>query len=122
MKIFIKQNWFKLSLVIILLIIVISASIYFLTLPSKTSSDKSDFSLQANCAAQAKAFFEYYVPDLQERQNDEYSNHFNTKLNKCFVLITKPLSPGENSGYYLYLYDAVEKKGYGNYEWEYAAD
>jgi len=101
-------------------LVVILAMVYFGKQPTKTSLNTSDVELQTKCASSAKTFFEYYIPDPQERQNDEYSNHFNTKLNKCFVLVTKPYLPYETSGgnlYAKYLFDAIEKKEYGSYEW-----
>ncbi len=115
----IKEN--RITTAIILVLVVVLAVVYFGKQPAKTSLNTFDVDLQTKCASSAKTFFEYYIPDPQERQNDEYSNHFNTKLNKCFVLVKKPTLPYATSGGNLYekdLYDAIEKKQYGRYEWQ----
>ena len=121
----IKENKITTTIVIVLVIVfgiiyTQKQSIKTENQNSKTSLDISNINLQTKCASSAKSFFEYYIPDPQERQNDEYSNHFSIKLNKCFVLVTKPYLPYETVGgnlYGKYLYDAIEKKQYGIYEW-----
>lgn len=113
-----KHNWFKVG---ILLIVALAVTYYFGIFLPNQSQKSSLLKFQEQCASSAKAFFEYYIPDPQERQNDEYSNHFSTKLNKCFLLIKKPTLPYATSGGNLYkkdLYAAIEKKQYGRYEWQ----
>src|SRR4051812_22256829 len=113
----IKEN--KITAIIIIVLVAVLAIVYFCKQPTKTSLDALDIDLQTKCASSAKTFFEYYISDPQERQSDEYSNHFSTKLNKCFVLIKKPTLPYVTSSGNLYekdLFDAIEKKQYGRYE------
>src|ERR1700686_4217268 len=105
----IKEN--RITTAIVLVLAVVFAIVYFYKQPANTSLNASEVDLQNKCASSAKTFFEYYIPDPQERQNDEYSNHFSTKLNKCFVLIKKPTLPYPTTGGNLYekdLYDAIE--------------
>lgn len=81
----------------------------------------NDFDLSTKCAKQAQDFFEYFVPNLQDRQKDEFSNHYNKKLSKCFVLVKQYISNNVSgkfsSGTSKDLYDAIEKKVYGSYSW-----
>lgn len=101
----IKEN--RITTAIILVLVIVFAA--------KTSLNTSDVELQTKCASSAKTFFESFVSDPQERQIDEYSNHFNTKLNKCFVLIIRKHQTDTILGYLSdkFLYSAVERKEYG---------
>ena len=89
-------------------------------LSPKTDSSAKSFELQRECAKQAEAFIDYWEKDPQSKLNDEFSNHYNVKLNKCFVLITQyPKHPGGSVDniFEKYLFDAIEKKLYGQYGW-----
>ena len=79
----------------------------------KASISAGDFDLQQNCAQQAQSFFDYFVTDPSDKHREEYSNHFNEKLKKCFILISNSLGEGNNHFFSEDLYDAVEKKQYG---------
>jgi hypothetical protein len=57
-------------------------------------SEKEDFELQVKCRNQAKHFFEKEVGGEIVLNNmgyisSAYSNHYNKKENKCFVLVNK---------------------------------
>ncbi|SRR5258706_3587582 len=88
-------------------------------------SSKSTFSgnigLQEDCSKQAQNFFDYWENNSKTKQQDEFSNHYNTKLNKCFVLVktyTQTNTNGDFSfGHGQDLYDAIEKKEYGSFSW-----
>ncbi len=74
----------------------------------------NNFDLDTQCSKQAQIFFDYWETDPVAKQNDEVSNHYNIKLNKCFVKIRQGINPSNN--YYTeYLFDAIEKKQYGNF-------
>jgi hypothetical protein len=88
--------------------------------PSRSSAVQAsvkDYQLQRECASDAKAFFDYFETDMRMKSNDEYSNHFNARLGKCFVLITHGIT-GVNDIYSKTLFDAVERKEYGHYWWQ----
>jgi hypothetical protein len=71
---------------------------------------------QGKCADQANKFFRDGGFKLDEMAG--YENHFNTKLNKCFVLIqnTDARNP-QIIWTHKSLYDAFEGKAYGQYAW-----
>ncbi len=109
----------------VVLILLASFLLTFLYRQSpKIAQDTSSTNLQGMCASQAKIFFEYYIKISEfgtpnDRQGDEYTNHFSVKLNKCFILITNryPYSVDDADVYKKDLYDATEKKQYGAYRW-----
>jgi len=77
--------------------------------PTAPTSSKANLELQRICAKQAEEFLDY-----QE-------SHFNTKLNKCFVL-TSGIASGVVAGKsYItgtrMLYDAFENRMYALYVW-----
>lgn len=80
-------------------------------------SDVTNIDSQSKCAQQAKIFFDFFEstdPDSKnKKQLDYYENHFNEKLNKCFILLHQfPIKDGLASDF---LFDAIEKKEYAEY-------
>ena len=131
-----KENWFKFGIVIGLLIIAISIGNYYLivmpTLEKEKLEQQKELALgetqkknsidaQTNCSKQAKEFFDYFENENSSKSSNEFSNHFNSQKNKCFVLIkdyAQMTLGGElSAGSSKYLYDAIEKKLYGSYSW-----
>ncbi len=110
MKNFLKQNWLKLSVVIVFLVVAISLSSYFVVFLPKEKTLENLITQQQKCADEALKFFK---ANESNRQNTDYTNHWNRKLNKCFIEIqTSDISNGSptNSDQ---LYDAFEGKQYG---------
>ena len=106
-----KENWFK-----IVIAVVIFAGGYFIGHSPFSKTSANDFGLQEKCASQAKEFFEYIYPNKAERDEEEYSNHYNSRLNKCFIRIRHAILASSDSPFFsLQLWDAVEKKQYGSY-------
>ena len=102
---------------IVIVVVLILGGLLYWQASVKSKSEMESFALQEKCAKNAEEFFNYFVTDLTKRQTDEFSNHYNLKLNKCFVLITHYM--GNAHGMYTQdLYDAVEKKVYGSYAWQ----
>ncbi len=64
---------------------------------------------QANCAKSAKALYE----STDHTDFSSYSNHYNAKMNKCFMVVT--VTDLDSNFVSIDLYDAVERKAYGNY-------
>ena len=108
----IKQNKITISIIIVLLI-----AFSFIYFSKSQVKEVSDIDVQSKCAVQAKSFFEYYLTDLKNREGYEYSNHYNTNFNKCFILLwrsfdlSSPITIMNNT----HLFDAIEKKEYGYY-------
>jgi hypothetical protein len=73
-------------------------------------SVQENFTLQAQCAEMAHKFISSkgWKPD-----ENNYTNHFNLKLSKCFVLVTYHKFNGDFSA--IDLYDALEGKHYAMY-------
>lgn len=73
---------------------------------------KINFDLQRKCAEDAEKFFESYKA-RNFPSNPEYKNHYNSSLNKCFILI----SYGDNRSVKTYeLVDIHENKEYASSE------
>lgn len=92
MKKFIKENWLRVGLLIVLLITVSGCS----------NSSTTTIGLQEKCSEKAKEFFDNY--DAGVSTKDKYSNHYNEKLDKCFVLMAtyNEGKAGYVEGNYLY--------------------
>jgi hypothetical protein len=74
--------------------------------------------LQAQCAKQAAIVFKQ--SGWEKEQMASYENHYNEKLNKCFVILQNTdhkTTPGQIITS-RYLSDAFEGKNLGNYFWE----
>lgn len=126
MKKLIKQNWFKIATFAILLVVGLSIAYYFVVLfPTQqqnlakqqtNSSLKNTIDMQAKCADAAKNFFNEdkwgrAAEDINS-SNVNYTDNYNSKYNKCFVLITERFSDG--SGISLILFDVFGHKEYAN--------
>jgi len=76
------------------------------------------FTLQAQCSEVARKFLSSkgWKPDA----GDEFKNHFNLKLKKCFILVTGYL-PNDDF-VTIDLYDALEGKHYATYNGHHICD
>jgi len=78
---------------------------------------RSIFELQERCAEQARKSFN----DMGYNKKDMagFENHYNEKLNKCFVEITntQTVARGEVMTTRM-IFDALEGKNYGEYFWQ----
>ena len=101
-------------LFIVLLVVILVA--YFYNSESEEQAIKTQLLLQEQCADTAKNFFWEdkwgRVAEDINSSNVNYTNHYNSKYNKCFVLITERYSDG--SGTSLALYDVLDHKEYAN--------
>lgn len=113
----------KLSLpVTILIASVIVGGFYFSSqlINKQKSSERqpqvNNFDLDTQCAKQSKIFFDDYEKKDGNNTSDfssYYENHFNKKLNKCFVSI---YSMGtKDDTLFIDVFDAVEGKHYAMY-------
>jgi hypothetical protein len=73
--------------------------------------------LQEKCAKQAREEFKTY---WEGREGADFSNHYNTKLNKCFIRIQYIDSKTARGDIWTYrtLFDAFEGKEYAEYTWK----
>ncbi len=99
MNTFLKENWFKMSIVVILLATVLSAIYYlFVFIPAQQNNkiQTGDITPQAKCATQAEAALNNFKKDYSASQYSSFGqeNHYNQKMNKCFVLVSySPVYP-----------------------------
>lgn len=125
MNIWIKKNWFKAGVLLCFIIMSLSVAYYFvLFLPnnqgvSAKSTAKSAgeiVELQNKCFAAASEFFKENGFDLK---NSGFQNHYNNKLNKCFINI-KSAKMGEDGrlNFHNALYDVYNRKMYAEYSWK----
>ena len=122
MKQFIKKNWFKLGIIIILIILlgmVILCFKHYLKPQTKINSQKylenhtikNSINLQSTCANQAERALIIFEKENIGLPFANFSqiNHYNQKMDKCFVYI-KYNGPtyNKNNGEYWILKDAFE--------------
>lgn len=91
----------------------------FVAIISAVSSAAWGQSLQQQeaCARQAKLAFEEYN-SLNHNPLADYQSHYNTKLNKCLILIDDQMVPsGKEFLTTAMLMDAFERRVYGSYSW-----
>jgi hypothetical protein len=91
------------------LIIGISANGYGASLPNKTAASIEE---QQQCSRVAHAFYSHY-PKMRSGWRGWHTNHYNTQLNKCFILITSQSET--NDSLTIDLFDSLENKHYAAY-------
>jgi|GEM_PF-7100511 len=86
MENFIKKNWFKISIIGILLVVVLSLLYYFVIyLPDKSANEYA-FQQLEKCKTLGDNFIEQHVkPDGQTSFLVDSESHFNKKLNTCLL-------------------------------------
>ena len=118
MKKFIKDNYFKIGILIILFIVALAIFYYFVFfIPQKRrvnivfDRDKINSQNEDNCLKQAEVFF-----NKIKTQGNAYTNHYNSKLNKCFILTYSISSSGDNDVVVTKsLYNVTENSHYAGY-------
>ena len=121
MEDFLRQNWFKLAVVIIN---VVFGVYYFAAIQSQkhepTEKLANLLALQAKCSDKAASF--YKQGGYEEGQNTttgpwySYENHWNTKLGKCFIEITATTLVKDAIMFVqINIFDAFEGKTFATY-------
>ena len=107
MRVFVRQNWFKIIIAAAVLIVAVTAGHYFI------SNSGRPLLSQVDCASHAKTFYEQFTKDAWD-ETDSYTDHLNRDLNKCFIEITRvyPVSTVPGEGTERDLFDALEGKQY----------
>ena len=85
-------------------ILIIFFTILFMFVVGYSNDKKVDYQLQKQCKKDSEKFFKKDNNDLSIRS---YKNHYNKKLNKCFILIDDENVNAK------FLYDVKENKRYG---------
>ncbi len=130
MKEFLKKNWFKLGTLIVVILVGFSAIYYGVYLLPKLQQQNNLAMVQANnvssnldaqqkCANQAVWFWKNggYGNNGQPNEMDSYTDHWNTKLNKCFILTILTWTTDNSASVQLTdeeIYDAYGGQNYGN--------
>jgi hypothetical protein len=93
-------------------------------LPIQTAAHSQSLDSQEKCASQAqKVFGEYQLEDRQVRFGSglaitsDYRSHYNTKLQRCFVVVEATHVLNGQISTSVTLTDAYERRGYGDYIW-----
>lgn len=87
------------------------------TLPVQSSAQQASLDLQEKCAKQARVAFNNM--SFRYRDLASYTNHYNVKLNRCFIETEQEGVPqGNDTAWtYKFLSDANEGKIFGSYVW-----
>jgi hypothetical protein len=115
----IKENWLKVGGVIIILVIIVLIAYFYnksKNFEVEKQTQKTQLILQEQCSDSAKKFLNEdkwgrAAEDLNS-SNVNYTNHYNSKYNKCFILISERFSDG--SGTSQVLYDVLDHKEYAS--------
>lgn len=75
----------------------------------------ANLDMQAKCANQATNMFK--ESGLGKERISSYTNHYQPKLNKCFVKFSTLKHEGKGTSIYMSIQDAFEGKGYAEYYW-----
>ena len=79
-------------------------------------SQAADFDLQAKCAKQAADVWK--AGGWDRKKLATYSNHYNDKLQKCFMRIATSTEESGADVTYETVMDAFESKGYAEFIWK----
>jgi hypothetical protein len=109
MKNFLKNNWFKIT---IILLIIIATCFYYFSYFLPQERQTRLLGLQEQCSTQAQNFFTTNGYTPSDGTTFNYTDHFNSKLNKCFILVN---SYDNNGTELIDLYSVLEGKHYAEY-------
>jgi hypothetical protein len=98
--------------------IVLCGAIIIVFMLSATSfAQQATLDLQEKCAKQAQKAFDKM--QFQDRTLASFTNHYNVKLNRCFIETEQEMVPGGPDIFWTYKFvsDAYEGKDFGSYVW-----
>lgn len=120
-----KANWFKAGILASFLIVSFSIAYYFVFfLPGQQISSTKSLpksavevvELENRCFEAANEFFKENGFDPK---NSGFRNHYNKKLNKCFIDIKSAKVDNEGRlSFHRAIYDVYNRKMYGEYLWK----
>ena len=121
----VNDNRFNLFFGVALLIIILFVVCYIFLLSKKNLKVSSSLTLQEMCSKGSKVFFNenypqnplQFVPGIDDYNS--YTNHYNKKLDKCFILINDHRGSGSGDHQIISdatrLYDVYEDKEYATW-------
>ena len=86
-----------------------------LTVKLDGASKTRDFSLQEKCAKQAREEFARW--GYAKEAFADFTNHYNERLNRCFIAFQNTSADKQGSYINKFLADAYEGKEYAEYSW-----
>jgi hypothetical protein len=106
--------------VVVLAVVIHSQSAKLSALQTRTAEVKTvpqtaSMELQSQCAKQAAIAFKQ--SGWSSEKLADSTNHYNTRLGKCFVEITNTTIENGHPGHSAIVSDAFEGKVYASYEW-----
>jgi len=107
----------------VIIAVIFSLMAFFAVSESYAATLKEEFELQERCGKRAEEWFKSewgngISSDKDGQTRASYRNHYNSKLNKCFVLLTSAIYEKDRTSYTdMELFDVNEQKGYGSF-WE----
>ncbi len=117
-----NQKGFIMPFITIILIIAAGIGGYFLSQQEKMNalgpekeSTITNLNLQEKCAKQAEKAYNNSGFKTGGNEISGFINHYNPKLNKCFVLMSNNSYDSGDGSIYTSLYDAYEGKLYAEY-------
>jgi hypothetical protein len=84
-------------------------------LTARLETKARDFSFQEKCAKQARELFARWGYDKEAAA--DFTNHYNERLNKCFIALENRSASTLGSAVNKVLADAYEGKEYAEYSW-----
>lgn len=91
------------------------SAVFMFSTPSVAQQASLD--LQEKCAKQAQTAFDKM--SFQDRKLASFLNHYNVKMNRCFIETEQYMIPGGPDTFWTYKFvtDAYEGKDFGSYVW-----
>ncbi len=106
MEKFIKENWFKLGILFIILLIGATLWLRYDTyLDNLLNRDT-----QITCSKAAAIWYKEQNGDSSRNTSSGYENHFNPKLNKCFATQSTSVNSGKDYMVSFFVYDVYENR------------
>lgn len=89
----------------------------------EVASKGAALDLQEKCAKQAHSeFVDFLKSPFVDRNMASFTNHYNSKLNKCFIRIDWTTASTSATYIYASVTDAFEGQVYGSYTWHTVKD
>lgn len=104
MEKFIKENWFKVAA----LILVIFAGVIFYNRYTIYLDNLKYQESQISCSKNALTWYKNQTGENSVTISSGYENHFNRKLSKCFATVSNSINSGKDYLVSFFIYDVYE--------------
>jgi len=99
--------------------LLVVVAVWSLSVSAQAQSRKEVYELQERCGKRAEQMFEKDFPIDQRKGLETFENHYNVRLNRCFMLEENTMITRDNGKTYtskiLTLLDVNDNKGYGSF-------